>query len=78
MTSRGQVWASNDVTRASLDEVVSNLLSRHFLASLHVCDTIEGIRLIRVPHMAKLLSKLIYSRVLAVSMLGKDKFPQVY
>ena len=28
--------------------------------------------------MAKLLSKLIYSRVIAVSLLGKDKFPQVY
>ena len=51
---------------------------RHFLASLQVCDTIEGLRLVRVPHMAKLLSKLIYSRVIAVSLLGRDKFPQVY
>jgi regulator of replication initiation timing len=28
--------------------------------------------------MAKFLSKLIYSRVIAVSLLEKDKFPQVY
>jgi hypothetical protein len=28
--------------------------------------------------MAKLLSKLIYSRVIAVSLLGRDQFPQVY
>ena len=53
MTSRGHVR--------------TKLLSRHFLASFHVCDTIEGLRIVRVPHMAKLLSKLIYSRVIAVS-----------
>jgi hypothetical protein len=35
----------NDVTRASLDESGHNLLTKHFLASLHVCDTIEGLRL---------------------------------
>jgi hypothetical protein len=68
----------NNVTRACSDEIGQNLLSRHFLASLHVCDTIEGLRLVRVPHMAKLLSKLIYIRVIAVSLLGRDKFPQVY
>jgi hypothetical protein len=34
--------------------------------------------IVRVLHMAKLLSKLVYSRVIAVSLLGKDKFPQVY
>jgi hypothetical protein len=34
--------------------------------------------IVRVPRMAKLLSKLIYSRVIAVSLLGRDKFPQVY
>jgi hypothetical protein len=34
--------------------------------------------LARVPRMAKLLSKLIYSTVIAVSLLGRDKFPQVY
>jgi hypothetical protein len=33
----------NDVTRTSLDEIGQNLLSRHFLASLNVCDTIEGL-----------------------------------
>ena len=35
----------NDVTRASLDEIGQNLLTTHFLASLRVCDTIEGLRL---------------------------------
>ena len=35
----------NDVTRACSDEIGQNLLSRHFLASLHVCDTIEVLRL---------------------------------
>ena len=66
------------VTRACSGEIGQNLLIRHFLASLHVCDTIDGLRLVRVPHMAKLLSKLIYSRVIAVSLLGREKFPQVY
>jgi hypothetical protein len=33
----------NDVTRASLNKVGQNLLTTHFLASLHVCDTIEGL-----------------------------------
>jgi hypothetical protein len=28
--------------------------------------------------MVKLLSKLIYSRVIAESLLGRDKFPQVF
>jgi hypothetical protein len=64
----------NDVTRASLNKIGQNLLTTHFLASLHVCDTIERLILVRVPHMAKLLSKLIYSRVIAVSLLGRDKF----
>jgi hypothetical protein len=68
----------NDVTRTCSDEIGHNLLSRNFLASFHVCDTIEGFRLVRVPHMVKLLSKLIYSRVIAVSLLERDKFPQVY
>jgi hypothetical protein len=35
----------NDVTRASLNKVGQNLLTTHFLASLHVCHTIEGLRL---------------------------------
>jgi hypothetical protein len=35
-----------DVTRASLDKIGQNVLTRHFLASLHVCDTIEGLRLV--------------------------------
>jgi hypothetical protein len=35
----------NGVTRASLNKVGQNLLTTHFLASLHVCDTIEGLRL---------------------------------
>ena len=35
----------NDVTRASLNKIGRNLLTTHFLASLHVCDTIEGLRL---------------------------------
>ena len=35
----------NDVTRASLNKDGQNLLTTHFLASLHVCDTIEGLRL---------------------------------
>ena len=42
-----------DVTRASLNTIGSNLLTTHFLASLLVYDTIEGLIL------AKLLSKLI-------------------
>jgi hypothetical protein len=33
----------NDVTRASLNKDGQNLLTKHFLASLHVCDTIEGL-----------------------------------
>jgi hypothetical protein len=37
----------NDVARACSDEIGQNLLTRHFLASLHVCDTIEGLRLFR-------------------------------
>ena len=35
----------NDVTRASLNKDGQNLLTTHFLASLHACDTIEGLRL---------------------------------
>jgi hypothetical protein len=35
----------NDVTRASLNKDGQNLLTKHFFASLHVCDTIEGLRL---------------------------------
>jgi hypothetical protein len=35
----------NEVTRASLNNVGQNLLTKNFLASLHVCDTIEGLRL---------------------------------
>jgi hypothetical protein len=37
-----------------------------------------GLLWIVVPRMAKLLSKLIYSRVIAVSLLGRDNFPRVY
>ena len=33
----------NDVTRASLNKDGQNLLTKHFLASPHVCDTIEGL-----------------------------------
>jgi hypothetical protein len=33
----------NDVTRASLNKDVRNLLTTHFLAFPHVCDTIEGL-----------------------------------
>jgi hypothetical protein len=35
----------NDVTRASLNKDGQNLLTKHFLASPHVCDTMEGLRL---------------------------------
>jgi hypothetical protein len=35
----------HDVTRASLNKVGQNLLTTHFLASLLVCDTIEGLKL---------------------------------
>ena len=35
----------NDVTRTSLGKIEQNVLTRHFLASLHVCDTIVGLRL---------------------------------
>ena len=48
----------NDVTRACSDKMGQNLLSRHFLASLHVSDTIEGLRLVRVPHMAKIVIEI--------------------
>jgi hypothetical protein len=34
-----------DVTRARSGEIGKNLLTRHFLASLHACDTIEGLML---------------------------------
>jgi hypothetical protein len=30
----------HDVTRASLNKIGQDFLTRHFLASLHVCDTI--------------------------------------
>ena len=53
MTSRGQDQVSNDVTRAGLNKDVRDLLTTHFLASLLVYDTIEGLILV------KLLSKLI-------------------
>jgi hypothetical protein len=43
-----------------------------FFSVPHVYDTIEGLIL------AKLLSKLMYSRVIAISLLGRDKFPRVY
>ena len=33
----------NDVTRACPGEIGQNMLTTHFLASLHVCDTIEGL-----------------------------------
>ena len=33
----------NDVTRACSGEIGQNLLTMHFLAFLHVCDTIEGL-----------------------------------
>jgi hypothetical protein len=32
-----------DVTRACSGEIGQNLLTTHFLASPHVCDTIEGL-----------------------------------
>jgi hypothetical protein len=32
-----------DVTRAGLNKDVWDLLTTHLLASLHVCDTIEGL-----------------------------------
>jgi hypothetical protein len=32
----------HDVTRASLNKIRQNLLTKHFLAYLRVCDTIEG------------------------------------
>ena len=32
----------SDVTRACPGEIGQNMLTTHFLASLHVCDTIEG------------------------------------
>ena len=76
----------NDVTRASLNKDEQNLLTKHFLASPHVCDTIEGLILAYYDWLfdltsvcIKLLSKLIYSRVIAVSLLGilKD-FSYVY
>jgi hypothetical protein len=33
----------NDVTRACSNTIRRNLLASHFLACLHVCDTIEGL-----------------------------------
>ena len=33
----------NDFTGDCSDQIGQNLLTRHFLASLHVCDTIEGL-----------------------------------
>jgi hypothetical protein len=36
----------NDVTRACSGQIGQNLLTTHFFASLHVCDTIEGLRLV--------------------------------
>jgi hypothetical protein len=33
----------SDVTRASLNKDGQNLPTKHFLASPHVCDTIEGL-----------------------------------
>jgi hypothetical protein len=35
----------NDVTQASLNKHGQNLLTKHFLAFPHVCDTIEGLML---------------------------------
>ena len=35
-----------DVARARSGKIGQNLLFRHFLASLHVCDTMEGLRLV--------------------------------
>jgi hypothetical protein len=73
----------NDVTRESFNKDGQNLLTKHFLASPHVCDTMEGLRLACYEQFEsltwqKLLLKLIYSRVIAVSLLEKDNFPQVY
>jgi hypothetical protein len=62
----------HDVTRASLDEVVWNLLTKHFLASLHVCDTIEGLRLAYYELLYKCLYK-IDKRFLIVCMYKSMK-----
>ena len=48
-----QVRVRSDVTRAGLNKDVRDLLTTHFLASLLVYDTIDGLILV------KLLSKLI-------------------
>jgi hypothetical protein len=50
-----------DVTRACSGEIVRNLLSRHFLASLHVCDTIEGLMLVYYDWLFDLTSVCIKS-----------------
>jgi hypothetical protein len=56
----------NDVTRICSDEIGQNLLSRHFLASLHVCDTIEGLRLACYELLYKCLYKIDKRLVISI------------
>jgi hypothetical protein len=56
----------NDVTRAFSGEIGQNLLSRHFLASLHVCDTIEGLILAYYELLYKCLYKIDKRLVISI------------
>jgi hypothetical protein len=51
----------NDVTRACPGEIGQNLLTTHFLASLHVYDTIEGLILAYYDWLFDLMSVCIKS-----------------
>jgi hypothetical protein len=56
----------NDVTRACSGEIGQNLLTTHFLASLHVCHTIEGLRLAYYELLYKCLYKIDKRLVISI------------
>ena len=64
----------HDVTRASLNKVGQNVLTTHFLASLLVCDTIEGLKLayyeLLYKYLYKIDKRLVISIVLHLTTLS--------
>ena len=66
----------NDVTRACSGEIGQNLLTTHFLASLHVCHTIEGLRLANYELLYKCLYKI--DKRLVISIVVEDLYMSLY
>ena len=62
----------NDVTRACSNTIRRNWLTTHFLASLHVCDTIEGLMLAYYELLYKCLYKIDKRLVTSIVLSAFD------